>query len=156
MSSDNVQPPWEQPQQEKGKGGGGHWKKGMASPNPNGRPKGIIDRRLKMRKELMRDAPEVLQVVIDAAKGGCIQSANILLQRVLPTIKSQAERVEFEFYEDAAPADQARQIMAAVAAGALDPDTGKVMLDCISTVRGISQVDELEARIRELEERLKS
>ncbi len=146
--TDNVQP------RAAKRRGNPAWYPGMAnSPNPSGRPKGIIDKRMKVTKALMDDAPKIARVVIDAALAGDLQACSIVLQRVAPPLKARTEKVAFEFDPDASITDQARQILSAIAAGELDPDTGKMLLDCLSTVEGIRQVEELEARIRELEER---
>ncbi len=41
--------------------------------------------------------------------------------------------------------------MAAVAAGDVDPDTGKLLIDAISAFAGLRQVDELALRLDQLE-----
>jgi len=129
------------------------WKPGMPSPNPSGRPKGIVDRRMKVTKALADDAPAVARVVIDAALEGDMQAANIVLSRVAPPIKAQAERVQFELSPDAPLAEQAQQILAAVAEGKVDPETGKTLIGCIQSVAGIRAVEELEHRLIILEAR---
>ncbi|AZQ69549.1 hypothetical protein EF888_02305 [Silicimonas algicola] len=125
----------------------------MASPNPLGRPKGVLDKRTKVTRALMDDAPAVARVVIDAAMEGDMTAAGLVLSRCAPVIKSQAERVQFELNRDAPLAEQARQIMQAVANGEVDPDTGRILIGCLSSVAGIEAVTELERRILELESR---
>ncbi|MBP6030064.1 MAG: hypothetical protein KA533_01400 [Sphingobium sp.] len=39
----------------------------MKSPNPSGRPPGILDKRSRVTKALMEDAPAIARVVIDKA-----------------------------------------------------------------------------------------
>lgn len=55
------------------------WVKGGPSPNPAGRPKGIVDRRQKVQVALMDDAPAIARVVIDAALDGDMQAASLVL-----------------------------------------------------------------------------
>lgn len=129
------------------------WERGMASPNPLGRPKGVPDKRTKVTRALMDDAPAVARVVIDAAMEGDMQAAGLVLSRCAPVIKAQAERVQFELNKDAPLAEQARQIMQAVANGEVDPDTGRILIGCLNAVAGIEAVTELEQRIIELEAR---
>lgn len=44
-------------------------------------------------------------------------------------------------------------MLAAVSEGRVDPDTGKLLIDCIQSVAGIRAVDELEARLAALEDK---
>lgn len=129
----------------------GRWVKGMPSPNPRGRPPGIVDRRTKVTQALADDAPAVARVVIDAALEGDMQAANLVLSRVAPPIKAQAERVQFELDPSLPLADQAKQILAAVADGKVDPDTGRTLIGCLSSVANIEAIAELENRIILLE-----
>ena len=129
----------------------GTWYPGMPSPNKAGRPKGIVDRRMKVTKALAEDAPAVTRVVIDAALEGDMQAANIVLSRIAPPIKAQAERVEFELSSDLPLAEQAQQILVALSEGKVDPETGKTLIACIHSVAGIRAVAELEERLIILE-----
>jgi hypothetical protein len=61
--------------------------------------------------------------------------------------------VTFELTPDAPLATQAQQVLASVAEGQLDAETGKLLIDCIQSVAGIRAVDELEKRLIALEEK---
>jgi hypothetical protein len=132
------------------------WIKGMPSPNKSGRPRGIVDKRMKVSQALLGDAPAVARVVVDAALSGDLQACSIVLARCSPAIKARAERVEFELCPDRTLADQAQQILQAVADGHVDPDTGKMLIGCIESVSSIKAVQDLEARLSALEEGRKS
>jgi hypothetical protein len=123
------------------------------SGNPSGRPKGIVDKRMKVTKALADDAPAVARVVLDAALEGDMQAANIVLSRIAPPIKAQAERVQFELSPDLSLAQQAQQVMQAVADGLVDPETGKTLIACLQSVAGIAAVEALESRVVLLEAR---
>jgi hypothetical protein len=127
------------------------WKKGQSG-NPNGRPKGAPNRRTLMSQALDDASVEVMQVVIDAAKGGDMQAANLVLSRIKPPLRPKAETVQFELTPNAPLTHQAQQVMAAIAAGDVDPDAGKVLLDCLNSYAGIKEVDELQGRIEALEQ----
>ena len=129
------------------------WVKGMKTPNPNGRPRGIVDKRTKVTQALADDAPEITRVVIEAAKSGDLQAASLVLSRVCPPLKANAERVQFELDPALPLADQAKQILSAVADGKVDPETGKTLITCLSSVANIEAVAELESRIIFLEAR---
>lgn len=129
---------------------GGRWPKGQSG-NPSGRPKGIVDKRMKVTKALADDAPAIARVVLDAALSGDLTACGLVLSRVAPPIKAQAERVEFELSPDLSLAEQAQQILVAVSEGKVDPETGKTLIACIHSVAGIRAVEELEERLIILE-----
>jgi hypothetical protein len=129
----------------------GRWTAGMKSPNPSGRPTGILDKRSRVTKALMEDAPAIARVVIDKALEGDMQAAGLVLARVAPAIKQQAEKVEFDLSPDRPLGEQAQQILAAVAAGQVDPETGRTLITCIQSVAGIQAIENLESRIIMLE-----
>ncbi len=127
------------------------WVPGMKSPNPAGRPKGTLSKRDRVAQALNDDAPEVVRKVIDAALAGDMTAAGLVLSRIVPPIKAQAERVQFELSEGAPLSDQAAQILQAVSEGKLDADTARILITCIQSVAGIRAVEDLEARIITLE-----
>lgn len=101
----------------------------------------------------MDDAPAIARVVIDAALEGDMQAASLVLSRVAPALKQQAERVQFDLSPDVPLSEQARQILQAVADGKVDSETAKTLIGCIQSVANISAVEELEARLAALESR---
>lgn len=129
------------------------WQKGMASPNPNGRPKGIVDKRTKLTQALLDDAGAVARKVIDAALGGDIQAASLILSRVAPALKAEASKVTFDFDVSAPLAQQVEYVLTAIAGGELSPEAGKQVIETISMLAGVRQIDELELRIAQLEEK---
>jgi hypothetical protein len=129
------------------------WVKGGRSPNPRGRPPGIVDKRTRMTQALADEAPEITRVVIEAAKAGDLQAATLVLSRVCPPLKANAERVQFELDPNLPLAEQAKQILVAVADGKVDPETGKTLIACLSSVANIEAVADLEGRIILLEAR---
>ena len=125
----------------------------MRSPNPAGRPKGLIDKRQKLTHQLQADAPAIAQVVIDAALGGDISAAGLVLSRVAPQMKPVAERVSFAFDASAPMTNQVESVLQAIADGNLSPDTGKTVVEAIGALASIKQMDELERRLNALETR---
>ena len=99
----------------------------------------------------MEDAPAIARVVIDKALEGDMQAAGLVLARVAPAIKQQAEKVEFDLSPDRPLGEQAQQILQAVAAGQVDPETGRTLITCIQSVAGIQAIENLESRIIILE-----
>jgi hypothetical protein len=74
---------------------------------------------------------------------------SLWLARLEPPLRQRAEKVTFPFDADASVADQAKAVMRAVADGRIDPDTGKMLVDCLSAFVGLRDVetfiDELKA-----------
>jgi len=127
------------------------WTPGMKSPNPKGRPPGIVDKRQKLQNAFADEAVAVAKVVISKALEGDMQAAGIALARLAAPLKAVAERVQFELDASLPLAAQAKQILAAVAEGKVDPETGKTLIACLSSVASIEAVAELESRIVLLE-----
>lgn len=129
------------------------WERGGPSPNPSGRPKGIVDKRTRVSQALMDDAPAVARVVVDAALEGDMQAASLVLSRIAPVLRGQMEKVAFEFDATAPVARQVEQVLAAVARGQIAPDVGKQIIDAVQALSTIRATEELEARLAALEQK---
>ncbi|MGK2912626.1 MAG: hypothetical protein ACSLE1_22935 [Sphingobium sp.] len=86
-----------------------------------------------------------------ALEGGS-NSAAIVLSKILPSVKAQAEKVNFSFSADAPISEQVAQVLDAVAAGAVAPDVGRLIIDSIKSLSDVRATEELAARIEALEE----
>ena len=63
--------------------------KGMKSLNPNGRPKGSVNKYTALSRELMSTkGPEIVQRVIDLALEGDRTCLKMCMDRILPTTKA--------------------------------------------------------------------
>lgn len=122
------------------------------SGNVAGRPKGSRDKKNVVAAEFAKEGSAVARVVIDAAKEGDMQAASLILQRLSPPLRAQAEKVQFAFVPDAPVADQAKQIMLAVSEGRIDPDTGKMLLDMLSAFIGMKDVETFIAEFKRLKD----
>lgn len=154
MNNTQSKPDWMdnwQPDSDAPKAGNPNWSKGMKSPNPKGRPRGVVDKRHKVTKMLEDDADKVVRVVIDAALEGDVSAASLVLSRIAPALKVQAEKVNFNFDPEASMAEQVEQVLLAISQGDVSPDTGKQIIECIASLSGIKAVEELEQRLAALE-----
>ena len=71
--------------------------KGMKSLNPEGRPKGSVNKFTALSRELMSNkGPEIVQKVIDLALEGDRTCLKMCMDRIIPTTKA----VEFRSSED--------------------------------------------------------
>lgn len=153
MNDMNEIPDWKKnwkPDPDAPKTGNPNWKKGVSG-NPKGRPKGRVDRRYKVTKMLEDDADKVVRVIIDAALEGDVHAASLVLSRIAPVIKAQAEKVNFDFDATAPMTEQVQAVLQGIANGELSPDTGKQIIEAIASLAGVKAMDELEQRLAALE-----
>ena len=128
----------------------GAWKPGQSG-NPSGKPPGSGELQ-RLRAAIGEHVPEIIDQLVTAARGGDIQAARLILERVLPPMKA----IELAQAIDMPPGtltDQGRAVLAAVAAGELAPGQGAQLLAAIGTLGKVVEVDELAARITALEEK---
>lgn len=125
------------------------WKPGQTG-NPKGRPPGqsAITR---MRATLAADVPEILAGLVAAAKGGDVQAARLILERVLPPVKAIEQAVELQLPDGGTLTTQGRAVLSAVASGVLAPGQGAALVSAIGTLARVTEIDELSARITKLE-----
>lgn len=111
------------------------------SGNPAGRPKGARDRKNVVAAEFAKEGSAVARVVIEKAKEGDMGAAALVLQRLSPPLRPQAEKVTFDFDPSLPLADQGTAILTAVSRGEIDPDTGKMLLDMVAAHLGLRDVE---------------
>jgi len=126
------------------------WKPGQSG-NPAGRPPGqsVITR---LRAQIEPDAPAILQVMVAAAKGGDIQAARLILERIIPPIKPTEQAIELPLMGDSL-AEMGRAVLAGISVGEVAPAQGSQLIASIGALSRLIQIDELERRITLLETR---
>ena len=63
--------------------------KGMAPLNPQGRPKGSMNKYTILSRELLTErGPEIVQVIIDRALKGDVHCLKMCMDRIVPTTKA--------------------------------------------------------------------
>jgi hypothetical protein len=154
MADTSETPKWLKAHQEANASSAGQvgWQPGQSG-NPKGRPVGSRNKRNVIADEFAKDGSAVARVVMDAALGGCMQAANLVLSRLSPPLRARSEKVEFELTPDAPLTTQARQILIAISVGNIDPETGQLLINCISSFASLKATDDLEARLAALEGR---
>lgn len=129
------------------------WVKNGPSPNPKGRPAGVPDKRLLATQAALDEMRNIVAMLVGRALEGDTNAASIVLSKVLPSVKAQAEKVNFEFDATAPASEQVAQVLDAIAAGAVAPDVGRLIIDSIKSLADVRATEELEARIAALEEK---
>ena len=124
------------------------WKPGQSG-NPAGRPTGqsAITR---LRAQLEPDAPEILQTMVAAAKGGDVQAARLILERILPPVKPIEQCIELAMVGDTLT-DKGKAVLGAISTGELAPGQGSQLIAAIGALARVIELDDLERRISELE-----
>mgnify|MGYP006909078598 CR=1 FL=1 len=148
---DKAEPPDQQVANRK-KPIGARTKKGRfakgKSGNPSGRPKTEIT---ELRAKLAKDGHAVAKVVLDAALSGDLTACKLVLERLLPPLKSTTAPVSVEIPKDAGLTDSGRAILAAITGGDLPPDIGAQLITALGGLARVSEIDELEKRLAALE-----
>lgn len=121
------------------------------SGNPNGRPKGIVDKRQRIQQTIRDGIEPVIAKLHEQALEGDVAAAGLLMSRGIAPLKAESDdRVQFEFDSSKSVADQLLQVASAVASGALTMDQGTrfaEILQRIATVRALSQGGDQQAEL---------
>jgi hypothetical protein len=125
------------------------WQPGQTG-NPKGRPPGQSEI-TRLRASLAGDVPEILAGLVLAAKGGDVQAARLILERILPPVKAIEQAVELQLPADGTLTAKASAVLSAAAAGDLAPGQAAQLIAALGTLAKIHEVDELAARITILE-----
>ena len=125
------------------------WQPGQTG-NPKGRPPGQSEI-TRLRAALASDVPDILAGLVMAAKGGDVQAARLILERILPPVKAIEQAVELPLPDGGTLTAQGRAVLSAVAAGELAPGQGAALLGAIGTLARVTEIDEIEARLSKLE-----
>ena len=123
------------------------------SGNPKGKPRGIKNRKTLIMEELERDGSALANAIKAKALEGDASCLALWLSRLEPPLRARAEKVTFALNRAKPLHEQAQQIMDAVAAGKVDPETGQMLIACLDRVGNLKAVEELQVRIEALEAR---
>ncbi|WP_294390668.1 hypothetical protein [uncultured Sphingomonas sp.] len=102
---------------------------------------------------MLADADGIVAALAERALDGDSGAASIILSRVLPPLRSQAEKVAFPFDASAPVARQVKQVLDACASGTVAPDVAKLVIESIKALAEVRAVEELEQRVVLLEAR---
>ena len=126
----------------------GKWKKGESG-NPSGRPIENPARRL-----LMENAEALTTKAIELALAGDTAALSACLARITPPLKGQAAPIHLEMPASGNLLDQAQRILQAATDGTIAPDIASQLMQALSTMAKVREIDELEQRLAALEQEL--
>lgn len=118
------------------------------SGNPAGRPKGSGVAR-QLREAIESDLREIVESMVEAAKGGDVAAAKLLLDRAIPALKPTDTPVRVGFSGGLAANSQ--QIIEAVGIGVITPDQGTKLLQGLGAAARVEEVSELKDRLLAVE-----
>lgn len=120
------------------------------SGNPAGRPRGVQDARTQWRGELEKHGTALVAKAVKMALDGDSQALKLCIDRAIPAYRPAAEPVTFEMTGDTLT-EKAESILTAVAAGEVDPQTGKALVDAIGSLVKVTEIDDITRRLAQLE-----
>ncbi len=120
------------------------------SGNPAGRPKDKTPATL-LRKSIADDMPAIIHTLVELAKGGDVQAAKVLLDRICPPLRPQALPIALP--TNGSLSEQGSEIIQATMAGTIPPDIGSQLITALAHQAKIVEIDELTKRIDALEQR---
>lgn len=125
------------------------------SGNPTGRPTGS-GLSGQLRRAIGDEINDILLIVIEQAKAGDLTASKLLLDRVLPSLKPEAQTIQLsELSGGGDLLDKAGAIIHAAGNGDIAPDVAAQLIGAVSTLGRIKEINELEQRLDLLEKTFK-
>ncbi|MHA6196579.1 hypothetical protein ACX3YG_19655 [Pseudomonas wadenswilerensis] len=120
--------------------------RGQFKPGHSGNPGGRSGQTQAIRAKLAEGAEAV-------TKKGDMQACRLILERLVPPIKATSEPVLFDLDDSDLPS-AAKSILRAIASGELPPDQGRHLIEALSSVAKVIEVEELQKAVEELREQI--
>lgn len=132
------------------------WKKGTSG-NPKGRPKGSRNQATLLAMAAMEgELNNVVRVVINAAKGGDMASARLVIDKLVPAVRERPISIDLPDLNDSTDCASAQgAVIRAVASGALLPGEGEALSSLIENRRRGIETADIAKRLETIEEMLK-
>ena len=125
------------------------FKKGQSG-NPKGRPKGVVDRRSRFLALIEQHIPDVVNQVVSAALGGDMTACKILMDKVLPSVRSMTPVISLP-QSGESTTEQSSAVIEAMLGGSLAPDQAAIVISVLVDHVRLCEYTELEARLETLE-----
>jgi hypothetical protein len=128
------------------------FKKGVSG-NPRGRRAGSRNKATMLLEKMMTDDGEgVVNAVLEAAKGGDMQAARIILDRICPPRKERPISCKLPKVEDTSDLIAGiSAILQAVSEGQLTPGEGQALASLIEAQRRTLETEDIEQRLKAIE-----
>ena len=123
------------------------FKKGKTG-NPAGRPPGMTPR-AKFRKLVDADMPGIVETLIANAKAGDVQAANVLISRLIPTLRPTTDALILK--TTGTLAERGEALIEAMTSGKVSPDQANIAMNTFTAQAKLVEQAELVQRIEQLE-----
>ena len=126
-------------------------------PGGPGRPQGSRNKATLALDQIADDAGKaILEIIVEAAKGGDMRAAELVMQRIWPARKSRPIALTLPAIQSASDVVAAVGAVAdAVGAGDITPDEGQAVASILEAKRKAIETVDLEARLSALEKERK-
>lgn len=127
------------------------FKKGQSG-NPSGRPRGRTDKRVQLRGALEKRSDEIIKKCIALALDGDTTALRLCMERITPAIRAREMPVAVDLSAATGPVESIQALMRAVSAGEIGPSEAGTLAGVVGAQLKAREFEELEARIKRLEE----
>jgi hypothetical protein len=100
---------------------------------------------------MLDEMRNIIAVLVGKALEGDTNACAVVMSKILPSVKAQAEKVQFEFDATASISEQVASVLDGVAQGKLAPDVARLIIESIKSLADVRATEELSARIEALE-----
>jgi len=122
------------------------------SGNPAGKPKGAKDKRTALRVMLEPHADNLVKTVVDKALEGDTTALRLCIDRLMPALRAKDESVVIDGLDKSGSlVEQGQSVITALAGGKVSPSDASTLMNVIAAQAKITEIDELERRVTELE-----
>lgn len=128
------------------------WRKGQSG-NPHGRRAKGLATAERLRNALVDELPAILKSVVTAAKGGDMQAARTILERVLPPLKAIEVPAILEAVSGSLT-EQGQAVIQAMTQGMIAPGQAQQILGALGVQAKLVETSDLAERIAAIEARL--
>ena len=122
------------------------------SGNPNGKPKGAKDKRTELRGLLQPHAKELVNKVVEKALEGDTTALRLCLDRLIPPYRAGNISVVLDEIEGTLT-EKGEKIISAMGSGQITPSDASSMLSALAAQSRIVEIDNLDQRVKTLEQR---
>lgn len=122
----------------------------MARPKGSMNVKGAPDRAYS---QLKQQSPLIAAQLVERALDGDTSAAKVILDRFIPSLKSESRKVNFEL-TGGTVTEQAQSVLKAVSIGAINYEVGSSLISSLANVLALKERELLEQRLADLEAKI--
>jgi hypothetical protein len=125
------------------------FKKGQSG-NPGGKPKGETAKG-RFRAQVEAALPSIVAKLIESAQEGDVSAANIILSKVIPSLKPTSDAISLPMATGTSLADKGLAVLAAASRGDLNPDDGQALMNLLTAQSRLVEQSEVLQRLEVIE-----